>query len=538
MRRQRTGQVGEIFAEAMNAYGHGRMGVARRLSKTLAEEFPAFGGTHYLLGLLALDRGHARRAADHLARAIAITPGEPAPHLAMADALERCKDFHSAMLHYRTVLAKDPSHAEAHARLGDLLRRTGRRDEAIVHCRRAVEANPAHAEALNALGSLLLEAGQPEEAARHLKAALNLRADWPSALNNFGLALHRLGRRDEAVAVLAGAVDLRPGRAGYRANLAAALRAAGRAAAARAEAEQAVHADSGCAEAWLELGLARQAEGHAEGAAAAFDRAVALAPDSAQAHWCLAEACRAAGSRDRAARHYRRSLEIDPEDRHGALLGLGLVGGEVPDKAPAAYVRQLFDDYAETFDVTLVERLDYRAPALLADALVRSLGPLANLDVADLGCGTGLAAPVLRRFARRLDGIDLSPAMVAKARDRGLYDDLAEGDIVQVLAGRSARYDLVVAADVLVYLGDLVPVMEASFAALRPGGAFAFTVERADDDTASYRLGAKSRYAHSRAYVAQAAEQAGFTVPLLEDAVTRRDAGADVPGMVAVVRRG
>ncbi len=538
MRRQRTGTAGEVFAEAMNAFGHGRMGVVRRLSKKMAEEFPAFGGTHYLMGLLALERGHPRRAAEHLARAIAFTPGEPALHLAMADALERSADLHSAMLHYRTVLAKDPAHAEALARLGDLLRRAGRTDEAIAHCRRAVEANPAHAGALNTLGALLLEAGQPEEAARHLKAALDVRPDWPAALNNFGLALHRLGRREEAVAVLAGAVDLRPGHASFRANLAAALRAAGHAAEARFESERATRADSGCAEAWLELGLARQAEGHAEGAAAAFDRAVALIPDSAEAHWCLAEACRAVGSRDRAAQHYRRCLEIDPEDRHGAELGLGLVGGAVPDKAPAAYVRQLFDDTAATFDATLVERLDYRAPALLADALGRSLGPLGDLDVADLGCGTGLAAPVLRRLARRLDGVDLSPAMVAKARERGLYDDLAEGDLVDFLAARPGGYDLVAAADVLVYLGDLRPVMEAAFAALRPGGAFAFTVERAADGVATYLLGAKSRYAHSRAYIAQAADQAGFTMPLLEDAVTRREAGADVPGLVAVLRRG
>ncbi len=503
MGRQRAGNVGAIFAEAMDAYARGRRGAARRLAKTLAEGWPAFGGTQYLLGLLALDGNQPRRAVEHLARAVAITPGQPAPHLALADALERCGDAAAAMDQCRTVLAADGDNAGAHARLG----------------------------------ALLLEAGRPAEAVRHLAAALAVRADWPSALNNFGLALHRLGRHDDAAAALGEAVARRPDHAGFRANLAASLRAAGRAEAARAEAEAATRADSAGLEAWLELGLAHQALGDGNGAVAAFERAAAVAPGSAHAQWCLAEALRAAGAPERAAGHYRRCLDIDPDDRHGAQLGLALAGGALPAKAPEAYVRQLFDEYAETFDTALVDGLGYRAPALLAEALRRSLGALADRDVADLGCGTGLAAPVLRPLARRLDGIDLSPAMVAKAAARGLYDDLAEGDVVAVLAERPGRYDLVVAADVLVYLGDLGPVMAAAFAACRPGGAFAFTVERAGEGGAAYELGAKSRYAHAPDYVRAAAAAAGFTVVLLEDAVTRRDSGAAVPGLVAVVRR-
>ncbi|HSV29503.1 MAG TPA: methyltransferase domain-containing protein, partial [Candidatus Omnitrophota bacterium] len=196
---------------------------------------------------------------------------------------------------------------------------------------------------------------------------------------------------------------------------------------------------------------------------------------------------------------------------------------------------QLFDDYADKFDAALVEKLDYRAPALLADALRRTLGEVSGLQVMDAGCGTGLAAPVLRPLAAWLEGVDLSPAMVAKARQRGLYDELREGELVQALSDSATHFDLVVAADVLVYLGDLEPVMRAARKALAPGGAFAFTVERCDD-VETYVLGAKSRYAHAEGYVRKVAEQAGFTVALLEQAVTRRDAGADVPGLVAVVR--
>lgn len=541
MRQARSMTIGEAFAGAMKAYEDGKANEARRLARQMVEAKPGFGGAHYLLGLLALDRGDGRRAAEHLARAIAITPDQPALHLAMGRALEQSGSMNSAILHYRTVLARVPGHAEANARLGELLRRSGKSGEAIALCRRAVAANPADAAAHNSLGALLLETGQPGEAVPCLRRALDLRPDWPAALNNFGIALQRLGRLEEAAAVLAGVAELRPDHAGYRATLASVLRAAGQLDRARDEAERAVHTDSHCADGWIELGLARDGQGHREGAAAAFERAVALEPDSLRAHWCLAEACRHLGDRERAARHYRACLSLDPEDRHGAGLGLGLIGASaVPGKAPAAYVRQLFDDYAEHFDAALVGKLDYRAPALLADALGRALAPamaLTGLTVMDAGCGTGLTAPVLRPLAARLDGVDLSPAMVAKAAARGLYDGLAEGDLISVLSARGATYDLVVAADVLVYLGDLGPVMAATHAALRPGGAFAFTVERAGGEVESYALGGKHRYAHAAAYVRSAAEQAGFTVLLLEDAVTRLEAGAEVPGLLAVLRR-
>lgn len=536
MQAQQTKSVAEIFAEAMTAYEDGRAAEARRLAKRLTEASPKFGGAHYLMGLLALDAGQGRKAAESLARAIAITPGQAVLHLAMGRALESAGDTAEAALHYRTVLSMDAGHAEAHARLGELLGRTGRRDEAIAHCRAAVAASPVHAEALNTLGALLTQSGRAAEACDALRRALEIRPDWPAALNNFGVALRDAGRLDAAATILDGAVELRPDHAGTRANLASVFRALGRLDDARAAAEAGIKRNARSLECWMELGLARQAQGHAEGAAAAFERATAAAAKSARAWYCLGEARRALGQAARAAKAYGKALALDPDDLHGAALGLALAGGgPAPDKAPEAYVRQLFDDYADRFDHALVDKLDYCAPQVLAGALARSIDRRGGLDILDAGCGTGLAAPVLKPYAKRLDGVDLSPAMVARAAERSLYDDLAVGELVGALNRRPAAYDLLVAADVLVYLGDLDPVMRAARVALRPGGAFAFTVEKAED-AATYVLGAKQRYAHAAEYVRAAAEEAGFAVTLLEDAVTRRDGGRDVPGLVAVLR--
>ena len=537
MQAQQSKSVADIFAEAMRAYEEGKPAEAKRLARKLTEAAPQFGGAHYLLGLLALDAGQGKRAAESVARAIAITPGQPVLHLAMGRALELSGDLAEAGLHYRTVLTQDTRHAEAHARLGELLRRTGKHEEAIGHCRAAIAANPAHAEALNTLGALLTEAARPVEACEVLRRALELRPDWPAALNNFGVALRDAGKPEAAATILEGALELRPNHAGTCANLASVYRALGRFDHARSQAEKATRADSRHADGWMELGLVRQAQGHWDGAAAAFERATATGPKSARTWHCLGEARRALGQTDRATYAYRKALDLDPTDQHGAGLALALAGGApMPDKAPEAYVRQLFDDYADRFDQALVQKLDYRAPQVLAGALERTLPNATGLSVMDAGCGTGLAAPVLKPLAARLDGVDLSQAMVAKAAERDLYDELVVGELVGTLAGRAGTYDLIVAADVLVYLGDLEPVLAAAARALKPGGSFAFTVEKTAD-TASYLLGPKQRYAHAPDYVRDKAVAAGFEPMVMDDAVTRRDGGQDVPGLVVVLKK-
>lgn len=527
--------IGEEFAVAMQAWEDGDLAEAQRLGRRLAARRPDFGGAHYLLGLIAQQQGLGRKAVDHLSRAVAADPRQPVPRLALGQTLEAQGQRDAAILQYRTVLEMAPTHAEAHARLGELLGQSGQRDAAIDHCRRAIAANPRHAVALCCLGSLLHENGQSEEAAGFLVRALELRPNWATALYNYGLVLVACGHLHAALTILSGAAELRPNHAATAAALAGALRRLNRLDDARAEAERATRLAAQESGGWLELGLIRAAQGRQEGAAAAFERVVAIRPDSVQGHWCLAESCRVLGQSERAAEHYGLCLRLDPSDRIGAALGLAQVGAAAPpERAPDAYVRQLFDDYANHFDSALVDGLGYCGPEQMGEVLSRVLDRHNGLAVLDAGCGTGLAAPVLRPLAAWLDGLDISPAMVERAERRGLYDRLEVGELIAGLSARPGCYDVVVAADVLVYFGNLAPLLTAAALALKPGGMFACTLERCDE--ADYRLGNGNRYAHSAAYIEAQAAAAGFAVALLEPAVSRREAGADVPGWVAALR--
>jgi len=156
------------------------------------------------------------------------------------------------------------------------------------------------------------------------------------------------------------------------------------------------------------------------------------------------------------------------------------------------------------------------------------------MDVLDVGCGTGLAGVAFRSLAGRLHGSDLAPRMVEKARRRGVYDHLEVAELVEGIARTPTAWDLVVAADVLVYVGDLAPVMDAARVGLRPGGLFCATVEQCAGD--GFALGPSRRYAHSAAYIRRVATEAGLDLIVLEEAVPRWEKGRPVPGFAFAVR--
>jgi predicted TPR repeat methyltransferase len=283
---------------------------------------------------------------------------------------------------------------------------------------------------------------------------------------------------------------------------------------------------------------ARAAAGDGDWAAAAdvLEQALERAPAWPPALFALGEAREKLGEREGAVSAFRACLAADPADAMGAAARLTLLGeGEPARDLPAAYVARLFDDYAPRFDRHLVDGLAYRGPARIAEAIESAAPGRRFTRALDLGCGTGLAGQALRASVARLEGIDLSPVMLAKARERAIYDALATADVVEHLKKFTTAFDLIVAADVLVYFGDLSPLFAAVAAALVPGGLFAFTLENftetARDD---YRLSATMRFAHARGYVEARAAAVGLAPLVLAAASTRREAGADAQGLVAV----
>lgn len=283
-----------------------------------------------------------------------------------------------------------------------------------------------------------------------------------------------------------------------------------------------------------------QLRGDLTAAADLMAQAVELAPRFASAWFALGELREKLNEREGAIDAYRRARDADPEDRHGAKLRLMRLGAEELSDMPPAYVQALFDQYAPRFEAALRDGLDYRGPEILLKAVLEvcrvARRPAWFKRAIDLGCGTGLAA---RAFAVNVDafiGIDLSPGMVEQARDSGLYARLDVADMVQGLANEAAASaDLMIAADAVIYLPDLAPLLAGAARVLKPQGLLTFSVETHDGD--GVILGAGLRYAHGTPHVRHALHHAGLTLCSLTSASTRNENNNPVPGLIAVARK-
>jgi predicted TPR repeat methyltransferase len=279
--------------------------------------------------------------------------------------------------------------------------------------------------------------------------------------------------------------------------------------------------------------------GDLAGAADILGQTVELAPRFATAWFALGAIRDALGDRAAALRALEAARDADPEDYHGARLHLARLGaGEAAPGMTETYVRRLFDQHAPGFDAAMLERLDYRGPQLLLEAVRATMdGPLRFGTMLDLGCGTGLGGAAFRPCVDWLVGVDLSPAMIEQARAKGLYDRLSAMELTRFLhdeAAYQASYHVVLAADVFVYCGDLAPIFAAVAGVLAPGAVFAFTVET--HPGSGVLLRETLRYAHAADYLGDGLGAAGLTVARLESASTRTEKGRAVDGLVVVAR--
>mgnify|MGYP001036967986 CR=1 FL=1 len=275
--------------------------------------------------------------------------------------------------------------------------------------------------------------------------------------------------------------------------------------------------------------------GDADAAADLMRDAVALAPGWAAGWFRLGEMLESAGRAPEAEAAWREALRVDPQDRLGATLKLGLTSAAAGVVAPpSAFVETLFDQYAEEFDAALVERLDYRVPELLQEALADA-SCTAFAHAVDLGCGTGLMGERLRGAASFLEGYDISAGMLREAEAKRLYDRLERRDI-QTLPALFPVADLVTAADVFMYVGELDRLFSRIADLLLPGGHFAFSVEL-NEGPEEVVLRPSRRYAHSRGYVERLLAEKGFALVAQTVATIRMDRGEPIIGLIAVAKR-
>ncbi|MCA0239299.1 MAG: tetratricopeptide repeat protein [Proteobacteria bacterium] len=389
-------------------------------------------------------------------------------------------------------------------------------------------------------GLAALQAGDAAQAEQALRQSLALLPGRPSTQLNLAVALLRQDRAAEALPLLDAVLADAPDDVDALGHRGAALNRLQQPEQAAPVFQRLVQLAPQRPEAWFHLAQTLQMLGHAEPALAAYERCLALRPDHAAACSQRGTALRELGRVDEAAAAFERALALGDDDGGlNAYYLAALRGGAAPPRSPPAYVQGLFDDYAGDFERHLVDELDYHAPAALQRALL-GLGRSDFAEGLDLGCGTGLCAPLLRPLAGRLQGVDLSAAMLRAAAARGLYDELHQADVVQhlqALAAAGRQADLLVAADVLIYLGDLAPLFAAAARVLAPGGVLAFSVEIAAPEQ-PFVLQPSLRYAHGEAALRRLAAAHGLQPRHEERGLLRVEQAQPVVGQYWVLQRG
>jgi predicted TPR repeat methyltransferase len=413
----------------------------------------------------------------------------------------------------------------------------GRLAEAEAQLAASLQQLPGRPSTLLNLAVVRTRLRRPAEALPLLQEVLAQEPANADAWGHHGTALAALGRLADAVASFEKALAIAPTQPAALFLCASQLNALGRHAEAltRLDALLALRPDD--AEALFERGLSLQALARPVDALASYERLLALRPQDALAWTQRGAILKDLGRLAEAAESFRRALALggDAELNRYLLASVdaALPDGGTPSTAPRAYVEGLFDQYAATFDEHLVSRLGYRTPELLASLLPAGR----RFDAAlDLGCGTGLMAPLLRPRAEAIDGVDLSRQMLEKARALGIYRALHHADVTEFLGRAEGRYGLVVAADVFVYVGALDAVFEGVARVLAPEGLFLFSVEEAADGR-ELELRTTSRYAHGLGGLRRLAGLNGLTELRVERATLRHDQGRPITGLCVLLQR-
>lgn len=360
----------------------------------------------------------------------------------------------------------------------------------------------------------------------------------PIALYEAGIEAFRAGLLAPAAEMISQAMAACEPVPEFHYNLAIVLRAMGRLEDAAAHYQRALILKPGYVKAHNNLGNVWRAMGRTTEARASFAQALNYNPSNADSHYSLGLLCRDQGQAEEARQHFRRSLECDPADRNGAGLLLAHLGeAEAPARTPEAQLLSLYEVRSRFWD----QESRYFAPALVAEALRRH-APHPGLDILDIGCGTGLAGATAHNMAARLDGVDISPAMLEKARAKRLYDDLFQADLAPFMAERADSYDAVLGAAALIHFGDLRPLFQASHRCLHEGGLFIFTLFTQAAEgygvATNPRLAQSGCFGHSASYVRRLAPQAGFSVLELREVTHEHDQdNQPVAGLLAVLQR-
>lgn len=523
-----------------------------------------------LLAILYAQQGQYQAARQQLMAGLALEPSNPQLLNHLGQVLSQLGQLDQAAIAFTQALTIQPNYSAAAINLGKLYEQQGqmanaracyqalletRSDKHVQHCLalnflndhlpHAAQAlwqeistlDPHHFPSQFFLGTIAYEAQEYTNAVLYFQAALNLQPNHAATLSNLGAVYLKLDQKPQAIKLFETALSLEPENLFALTNLAATLVTEGQIDAAIQQYYRLLTAIPDDFTAHYNLGSLFMQQRKWESAYYHLQAAVNLDPNSFAALSNLGNTLLKCQQRDAAIACYRQALTLQPTNASIAYILQALTGEGNPTAAPNSYVMELFDNYACYFETEVLDKLQYRVPQLLYQNLKEFLLEATECDILDLGCGTGLCGKYLKPHAKHLIGLDISANMLSKAREKQSYTQLIQADMVTGMQQLSGLFDLIIAADALVYLGDLRPLFTQVKTLLKAEGIIAFSIETSSDKATSYQLQASGRFAHSTHYIRTLADEFGL-LPLANQTVELRyQAGKPVIGALVILRQ-
>ncbi len=520
----------------------------------------------HLFGVLCCQKGHFEEGASWIKKAIKLTPNFPEAHFNLGKAYKELEDNNNSIKSFQNAVDTNPKYYEAHNNLGIIWSEMGntsaaidsfseaikinpsfseghfnlansfekieRTPEAIQHYKKAVELDPEFSEAYYNLAKTLENNDHETEAIDAYKLSIKVKPDFALAFNDLAILYKKLGYVDLAITNYKKSLEIDPKNFLSLNNLGNVFRDQGNFKDAFEAYDKALKINPEYADGFYNLGVALIDDCQQEKAIDAFRQATNIDPNHIDAFSNLATIFSRMGRRNEAIAACKKIIELSPNNPT-ALHMLSALEKRKPDSAPPEFVEELFDKYADRFENHLVNKLEYKTPKKLRDRW-NSLKKPAFKNLLDLGCGTGLSGMEFHDICEKMTGVDLSHAMLEKAKEKSIYFRLEKSEINKFLSTDREKYDGFIAADTLIYFGNLDQIFAGVQSRAKAEAYFILSIETSDKEDFVLRL--NGRFSHSDSYIQSLAQKYQFTILLNHHTTLRKEFKENVSGRVYVLK--
>ena len=421
---------------------------------------------------------------------------------AQAFRLLQSKQYKEAMVAFEKICKLHAGDAESWCLLGAINGQLGNMDKAILCSKQAISLTPEYVDAYFNLAQAYMSTNQFSDAALNFHKVIKTNPQNEIAFRNLCICLKRSGQESEA------------------AN----------------HYQQLIQLGSAHASDYAELGLIYFERRNYSKAEELYIKALKIEPENANTLNLLGNYYRVKGQINEATSCFQKALKFNP-----ALIGAKYYlaamddNTSVPDATPPKFVKACYNSIAETYDqVHTADKLGYSVPTSITNMIKQLISADTKLNIIDIGCGTGLCGPLLRNISNRLVGVDLSPGMLEKAREKNAYDEIICADLVETLQSYEDAFDLVISTGVFIHLGDLYPVFQACHKALKSGGLFGFSTHEFTGD--GYHLNTTGHYSHAESYINKLSHSTKFKIELQKKIIIYTQAEQKVFGYLYIIR--